>query len=157
MICDGIFSVSCVPIVLGSDSSGQFGGSVCSISLQPLGCQRSGVYYESLLLRAGGELGGGVPRAAVVSASVNSPCLLGRPSLKDRGCLAHLLGSPSAPGGKGSGQGSRCLHPRCSPVTGEVSNRVSRVPASVSGPLSCASQVLSTHLHQLPLGLGSRG
>lgn len=59
MICDGVFSVSCVPVVLGSDSSGQFGGSVCSTSLQPLGHQRSGVYYESLLIRAGGELGGG--------------------------------------------------------------------------------------------------
>lgn len=83
----------------------------------------------------------GVPRAVVVSR------LLGKTSLKHRGCLAHLLGSPSAPGVKGSGQGSPCLHSRV-PWQAQFAPGFPR-SQPVSGPLTCASQV--------PLALGSRG
>ena len=40
--------------MLGSDSSGLFGSSGCSTSLQPH--QRSDVDYISLLIRTGGEM-----------------------------------------------------------------------------------------------------
>ena len=120
MICDGVFSVSWVLVMLGSGSSGLLGSSVCSISLQPH--QRSDVDHISLLIRTGGEM-------------LERPPSWG--SLEE---AQRLLGPPTWLPISSWGQGvwTRLILPSLQgPMAGTVCPRISQVPACLRASHLC--------------------